>query len=356
MIRKIIHIDMDAFYASIEQRDNPELKGRPVIVGGRPEDRGVVAAASYEARQFGIHSAMPTSRAVSLCRNLIILYPDFKKYKIISEHLYRIYEEYTDLIEPVSLDEAYLDVTENKKNIPTATEISIAIKKRIKNELKLTASAGVAPNKLLAKIASDERKPDGLFIIKPHQIKDYVKSLEVKKIWGVGKATQKKMYDMGVLTCGDLQRYPKEDLIRIFGKFGGMLYSFCRGIDNRPVVTDREIKSIGSETTFPEDYLDIELIKEALLKQAEIVSGRLIRSNIKGRTITIKIKYADFIQITRSLTLDNPANDLKDLFTVAEKLLLEKTEAGRRRVRLVGISVGNFGEAKKSADELLFDI
>ncbi len=351
MTRKIIHVDMDAYFASIEQRDNPELRGRPLIVGGKPEERGVVAAASYEARKFGIHSAMPARTALSLCRDLIIVHPDFNKYKAVSQHLYNIYKDYTDIIEPVSLDEAYLDVTENKKDIPTATGVAVELKKRIKEELNLTASAGVAPNKLLAKIASDEKKPDGLFIIKPHQVNQFVKSLKVGRISGVGKVTEKKMNDMGVFTCGDLQRFRKDELMQKFGKFGNMLYLFCRGIDDRPVVTQRELKSIGAETTFHKDHSDIETIKGALLKQAERVYGRSKKKNIKFKTITIKIKYSDFTQITRSCTADEPAGDLDAIYKAAEKLL-ERTEAGVRKVRLIGVSVSNFGEERRQPEGL----
>lgn len=344
---------MDAFYASIEQRDNPVLKGKPVIVGGSPEQRGVVAAASYEARKFGIHSAMPTKRAMTLCGNLILLYPDFTKYVSVSKQLYNIYKDYTDLIEPVSLDEAYLDVTRNKKDIATATEIAVLLKKRIKEELALTASAGVAPNKLLAKIASDEKKPDGLFVIKPHQIEYFVKDLEVRKLWGVGKVTQEKLQGMGVLTCGDLQQFSKDELMQAFGKFGNTLYLFARGIDERPVESRRIIKSAGAEITFPEDYLDIELIKEALFNQAKRVCDRLKRKNIKGKTIVIKLKYSDFVQITRNSTIDHFTDDFDEIYAVAERLLA-KTEAGTRKIRLVGVSVGNFGAEVTASEAMLF--
>ncbi len=354
MTRKIIHIDMDAFYAAIEQRDNPHLKGKPIIVGGSPENRGVVSTASYEARRFGIHSAMPTKRAISLCKDLIIIHPNFEKYKTASKSLVTIYREYTDLIEPVSLDECYLDVTENKKAIPTATEIAFTLKERIKKELNLTASAGVAPNKFLAKIASDINKPDGVMVIKPHQVETFIQTLEVKKIWGVGRVTQEKLGNMGVVTCGDLQKYTLDELIQGFGKFGNMLYSFVRGIDKRPVVTHRKVKSVASETTFPVDYLDIDIIKEALLKQTERVSKRLKAKNVKGKTITIKVKYSDFSQITRSQTIDTLTDDLEEIYSTSEKLL-DKTEVGKRKVRLIGAAVSNFEAEEKRSDELLFD-
>jgi DNA polymerase IV len=354
MTRKIIHIDMDAYYASIEQRDNTDFWGKPLVVGGLPEARGVVSAASYEARKFGIHSAMPTRTALSLCKNLIIAPVDFNKYKSVSKLLFNIFKDYTDLIEPMSLDEAYLDVTENKKNMPIATEIAIEIKKRIKDELNLTASAGVAPNKMLAKIASDEKKPDGMFVIKPHQIEDFVKNLKVGKISGVGKVTEHKMNGMGIQTCKDLQKYSIDELMQKFGKFGNVLYQFCRGIDDRPVISYRELKSIGAETTFHEDYNDISIIKDALLKQCERVHNRLKKKNVKCKTITIKIKYSDFTQITRSRTLENPTGELDAIYNLSE-LLLEKTEAGSRKIRLVGISISNFDEERKQSGEFLFD-
>jgi DNA polymerase IV len=354
MTRKIIHIDMDAYYASIEQRDNPDYKEKPLVVGGMPEERGVVSAASYEARKFGIHSAMPTRTAMSLCRNLIVVRPNLSKYKAVSQHLYIIFKNYTDLIEPMSLDEAYLDVTENKNNISTATEIAVELRKRIKEELNLTASAGVAPNKMLAKIASDAKKPDGLFVIKPHQVEKFIKNLKVGKISGVGKVTEKKMHELGIFTCSDLQKYLIGELKQKFGKFGDGLYQFCRGIDNRPVISQRELKSIGAETTFHEDYYDLNIIKESLLKQCERVYDRLKRKSVKCRTIIIKLKYSDFTQITRSCTVEKATDEFNEIYKTAEQLL-EKTEAGLRKIRLVGISVSNFDEEKKLSGELLFE-
>ncbi len=356
MIRKIIHIDMDAYYASIEQRDNPELRGKPVVVGGSPERRGVVAAASYEARKFGIHSAMPMSRAVFVCRSLVIVNPDFSKYRLVSRQLYRMYKDYTDLIEPVALDEAYLDVTENKKHISIATEIALSLKKRIKDELGLTASAGVASNKLLAKIASEERKPDGLFVIKPHHVDNFMKDLDLCRIWGVGRVTGAKLNSMGLRTCGDLQRYDMESLGRMLGKFGKALYFFVRGMDDRPVVTHREAKSIGAEITFEVDYGDTREIKKALFSQVERICNRLQKAGTRGKTVTIKVKYADFTQITRSCTIDHYTDSIDEVYTLSEKLLVNKTEAGVRRVRLVGASIANFEKAGESSDGLFANI
>ncbi len=354
MTKKIIHIDMDAFYASIEQRDNPGLKGKPVIVGGSPEGRGVVAAASYEARKYGIHSAMPTWKAIKLCKNINIIRPNFEKYVTASRKINQIFREYTDIIEPLSLDEAYLDVTENKMEIPTATEVAIHIKEQIKKELNLTASAGVAPNKLLAKIASDLNKPDGIAIIKPHQVKAFMLELSVKRIWGVGKVTQNKLADMDVVTCGDLQKYSRETLMNRFGKFGKMLYLFARGIDDRPVITQRERKSIGAETTFHEDQNNMEFIKESLLNQVNRIHKRLTEKELKGRTITIKVRYADFTQTTRSKTINDLTDNLDEIYSISEELLY-KTEAGNRDIRLIGVSIKNFDFKDKSNDKLLFE-
>ena len=247
MIKKIIHIDMDAFYASVEELYNPGLIGKPVGVGGLPDRRGVICTANYEARKYGVKSAMPSKLALKLCPKLILIVPDFNKYVAVTEKLISFYKEYTDIIEPLSLDECYLDVTENKKEIKTAVEIAGILKNRIKTELHLTASVGVAPNKLLAKIASEVNKPDGLFVIKPHQVESFMKNLGIEKIWGVGKVTAKKMIEMNIRTCADLQKYSKVELSRFFGKFGETLFEFARGIDEREVVTDYEIKSIGSE-------------------------------------------------------------------------------------------------------------
>ncbi len=345
---------MDAFYASIEQRDNPSYRGKPLAVGGTPERRGVIATASYEARRFGIHSAMPSKRALSLCRDLILVPPDFKKYTAVSDELISYYREYTDLIEPASLDECYLDVTQNKKQIETATEIALLLKEKIKREMILTASAGVAPNKLLAKIASDINKPDGITVIKPRKVEAFMKDLEVKKICGVGKVTQEHLKQMDVITCGDLQRYSAGELVKNFGKFGNALYQFARGIDDRPVVAEREVKSVGSEVTFPKDYLDLDIIKKALYNETAQVCRRLRENRLKGRTVTIKIKYEDFTQITRSRTAENLTDDLQEIFSIEEGLLY-KTEAGSRKIRLVGASVSKFEESGKKPGGSLFD-
>ncbi len=351
-MKKIIHIDMDAFYASIEQRDDISLKGKPVVVGGSPDKRSVVAAASYEARKYGIHSAMPVKRALTLCSSLKIVKPDFKKYTEASGILNLIFKDYTDLIEPVSLDESYLDVTSNKKNIEYATEIAVEIKNRIKHELNLTASAGVAPNKFLAKIASEINKPDGLFVIKPQMVDNFVKTLEVKKIWGVGKVTAEKLHRMNVRTCGDLQRFTENELTEHFGKFGIMLYNFARGIDDRPIISDRETKSIAAEITFDEDYSDINILNKSFKEHSSRIAYRLKKENLKCRTISIKLKFEDFSQITRSITNGQYTDDEDVIYKTASDLLI-KNYTGEKKVRLTGISASGFDE--KEDQPSLFD-
>jgi DNA polymerase-4 len=264
-----------------------------------------------------------------------------KKYSIVSKQIRQIMNDYTEIIEPLSLDECYLDVTVNKKNIISATEIAIEIKKRIKNELQLTATAGVAPNKLIAKIASNMNKPDGLTVIKPKDVDNFMKDLSIKKIWGVGKVTQKKMENMRIETCNDLQKIEMPELINIFGKFGESLYYFCRGIDNREVETDREIKSIGSEITFPSDSINLHYLKEKLYKEIETISFRLNKSKIKGKTITLKAKYSDFSSVTRSKTLNDYTDNQTIIFQTCLEMF-EKTDIGKKPVRLIGASVTNF--------------
>jgi DNA polymerase IV len=346
MTRKIIHIDMDAFYASVEQRDDPTLKGKPIVVGGLPEERGVVCTASYEARKFGIRSAMPTKTALKRYPGLIIIRPNFRKYVKISDKLFEFYKEYTDLVESMSLDECYLDVTENKLNVKTATEIAFNLKNRIKRELNLTASVGVAPNKLLAKIASDINKPDGVFVIKPNQINEFMNDLSVGKLWGVGKVTFQKFKEMNILTCGELQKLPMIELLDKFGIFGETLYYFARGLDDRPVITEHEIKSIASEETFSTDIDDIELIKKALLQHTETVCERLIQNNLKAKTVTIKIKYFNFEVITRSKSLNYCTSDAVELHNMSQKLL-SKTKAGIKKIRLIGVSLSNFSNEEQ---------
>jgi DNA polymerase IV len=353
MFRKIIHIDMDAYYASVETRDNPALKGKPIAVGGSIESRGVISTANYEARKYGVRSAIATKTAFRLCPALILIYPDFVKYSEGTKKLISIYKEYTDIIEPLSLDECYLDVTENKKNIKTAVEVANILRGRIKKELHLTASVGIAPNKLLAKIASEVNKPDGIFVIKPHQIESFIKTLSVNKLWGVGKVTAKKMQGLGIATCADLQKYSIPDLSGMFGAFGETLYEFARGIDERCVVSDHEIKSIGSETTFPVDSNDLSFIKRKLYGEIETVYERLQKKNIKFKTVTLKAKYADFKSITRSKTFTSYKSE-KPVIVKTCDMLFKKTEIGRKKIRLIGLSISNFSENSNSVSQLEF--
>jgi len=342
--RKIIHIDMDAFYASVEQRDRPELKGKPVIVGGDPNSRGVVAACSYEARKFGIHSAMASATAYRLCPLAVFIRPRFDVYRSVSGQIREIFFEYTDLVEPLSLDEAFLDVTRNHKGISSATLIAREIKNRIYERTgKLTASAGVSFNKFLAKVASDVNKPDGITVITPEIANEFIDRLPIRKFFGVGKVTEEKMHGLGIKTGADLKKFTKEKLLKLFGKSGGYFYNIAHGIDDRPVEPHRIRKSIGKETTLGEDIDDTGQMIEIL----ENISVRLMESLNKreasGRTITLKLKYFDFKSITRSVTIDEPVADTSVIMKYV-KPLLSKTEAGKKKVRLLGVSISNFDD------------
>jgi DNA polymerase IV len=350
-IRKIIHIDMDAYYASIEQRDNPELRGKPIAVGGSPEGRGgVVATASYEARKFGVRSAMPSKRAKQLCPALIFLRPRFDVYKAVSNHIRSIFTRYTDQIEPLSLDEAYLDVTQDKLNIGSAIDIARMIKQNIRDELHLTASAGISINKFLAKIASDLEKPDGLTFIGPSRINSFMESLPVEKFYGVGKVTAEKMRNMGLHTGADLKKLSLSELSKYFGKAGQFYYNIVRGIDDRNVEPHRETKSVGAEDTFPFDLTDVEDMFDELEKIGKVVADRLLKHNLKGKTVTLKVKYSDFKLITRSQTVEE-ALDNRHAITGIAKDLLQGTDIENKKVRLLGISVSNFGEVATKTKE-----
>jgi DNA polymerase-4 len=349
-LRKIIHIDMDAFYASVEQRDEPAYVGKPIVVGGPPEGRGgVVATASYEARKYGIRSAMPSKRAFELCPEAIFLRPRFAAYKEVSQAVREIFRRYTDLIEPLSLDEAYLDVTEDKLGIGSALEIAAQIRKAIKEELCLTASAGVSVNKFVAKIASDMNKPDGLTFIGPSQIVGFMEALPVEKFFGVGRVTAQKMKAMGLHTGADLKALSEEALIQRFGKVGRFYYSIVRGIDERPVRSHREAKSVGAEDTFPYDLRHTEEMHTELEKLAGRVEERLRKAGLKGRTVTLKIKYADFKQITRAQSPGIAIDDGATILAIA-KDLLAATDIGNRGIRLLGISLSGFREEVKHTD------
>ena len=333
---------MDAFYASIEQRDNRDYAGKAIAVGGSPEGRGgVVATASYEARKFGVRSAMPAKQAQKLCPHLIFVRPRFEVYKEVSNHIRQIFRRYTDLIEPLSLDEAYLDVTTDKLGIGSAIDIAVRIKDAIRHELRLTASAGVSINKFVAKIASDLNKPDGLTFIGPSRIETFMETLPVEKFFGVGKVTAGRMKDLGLKKGSDLKRLSEQELIRHFGKSGAFFYRIVRGIDEREVQPDRETKSVGAEDTFPYDLTSIEDMQDELLKITKNVYNRLLRKGLKGRTLTLKIKYHDFRIVTRSHSFSDPVDERELIYKTACDLLVG-TEPEGKKIRLLGVSISNF--------------
>ena len=349
--RKIIHIDMDAFYASVEQRDKPELRGKPVAVGGSRE-RGVVAAASYEARKFGVHSAMPSVTAKRKCPDLIFVAPRFDAYKAVSLQIREIFTEYTPIIEPLSLDEAYLDVTENLKGIKSATLLAEEIRARILADTELTASAGVSYNKFLAKLASDHRKPDGLFVITPEMGPEFVETLPVRKFHGVGPATAKKMERLGIATGLDLRAHSLAFLQEHFGKTGSYYYSAARGVDERPVRADRIRKSVGAENTFPADLFTYEAARDALRETVEKVWGYCEGSGIRGRTVTLKVKFANFQQITRSRTGQMQIRTRSELEQLSNALL-EPLFPVTKGIRLLGISLSSLAAKEAELDREL---
>jgi len=337
-VRKIIHIDMDAFYASIEQRDNEEFRGKPLAVG-YSGDRGVVAAASYEARKYGVRSAMASKTALRKCPHLIFTRARFDVYKSVSRQIMDIFLEYTDLVEPLSLDEAFLDVTENHKGILYATQIAKEIKKKILEQTGLTASAGVSYNKFLAKIASDYKKPDGLFIIKPKDAELFVENLPIEQFFGVGKVTAQKMHELGIKNGLDLKKKTEEQLVGIFGKAGHIYYENARAIDDRIVNPNRIRKSVGAENTFDRDIDTYEELGKELSDIAEDVIRRITKNSFKGRTITLKAKYADFKIVTRSRTLPDAVVTYETLYGIGSELLHELDISGK--IRLLGLSIKN---------------
>jgi DNA polymerase-4 len=355
-IRRILHIDMDAFYASVEQRDDPSLRGKPLAVGGQPNRRGVVAAASYEARAFGVFSAMSMAKAVRLCPSLVIVPPDFMRYKAASNAVFAIFREVTPLVEPLSLDEAYLDVTENAWGEAFGTAVAKRLKERIRADTGLTASAGVAPNKFLAKIASGWKKPDGLTVIGPDRVEPFLQQLPVDALWGVGPVTAKKLRARGIDRLVQVRAADPQLLRDTVGSLADWLRQLANGVDDRPVVPNREAKSSGSENTYPEDLTDLDTIRAEVADMATHTIGWLARKQLLARTVTIKVRYDDFTTITRSHTAA-PTRDESDLTARAVRLL-EKTDAGRRPIRLLGVSVHNFcgeDEPVDDPDRLPFD-
>ncbi len=342
---------MDAFYASVEIRDNPKLQGKPVIVGGSPYKRGVVCTCSYEARKYGIHSAMATQIAVKRCPNAIFIHPRFEAYHKASRQIRDIFYEYTNLVEPLSLDEAYLDVTTNHKNIKSATLLAKEILAKIKKKTQLPASAGVSYNKFLAKIASDYNKPNGFKVIIPEQASEFLENLDIKKFYGIGKKTVKIMHQYNIYKGKDLKKYSRVQLVSLFGKMGNFYYDIVRGIDLREVTNKRERKSYGKETTFEEDILSKDRIFTEIAKITSLIAEGMQKEGIKGRTITLKVKYYDFQQITRSISLENYTNSYQEMID-AIILLVKKTEIGRKKVRLVGVALSLIIEGKLQAIQL----
>ncbi|HEU4936268.1 MAG TPA: DNA polymerase IV [Vicinamibacterales bacterium] len=356
-MRRILHIDMDAFYASVEQRDKPDLRGLPVAVGGSPDQRGVVAAASYEARAFGVRSAMPMARAVRVCPSLVIVRPDFQRYRAASQAVFAIFRRVTPLVEPLSLDEAYLDVTENVWGETLGQTVARRIKTEIKSATGLTASAGVAPNKFLAKIASGWKKPDGLTVIAPERVEQFLQRLPVDALWGVGPVTAKRLRERGIERLVDVRTASGKLLQDALGSHADWLRRLADGIDDRPVEPNQSAKSSGTENTFAEDLTDLEEIRNEIDERARDSAAWLERKMLFCRTVTIKVRYSDFTTVTRSHSSDPPTRDADDIAARAVALL-DKTEAGHRPIRLLGVSVHNLVDPSEKRDETrlpLFD-
>lgn len=341
-MRKIIHVDMDAFYASVEQRDNPSLRGKPVVVGGKPDSRGVVASASYEARKFGVRSAISSSQAKRMCPHAIFIYPRFEAYYEASQKIREIFNSIAPLVEPLSLDEAYLDVTQNNMNEPIARNVAAHIKARIREETGLTASAGVGPNKFIAKIASDYRKPDGLMVVPPEKVLEFIENLPVEKLWGVGPATAKRLHVLGIRTISQLRSFGASPMEREFGKFGHFLHQLSQGIDDRPVDPGGERKSRGTETTFDKDVIDLLILKNVIEDQLTEACQWLKEEDMYAKTVTLKVRYQDFKTITRSLTLPMPHQRAAVFMHHAYELLTRGTDAGQVPIRLIGTSLSSF--------------
>ena len=349
LVRRILHIDMDAFYASVEQRDKPELRGLPVAVGGSPEQRGVVAAASYEARAFGVRSAIPMARAVRLCPSLVIVRPDFARYRTASQAVFAIFRRVTPLVEPLSLDEAYLDVTENVWGERLGQTVAQRIKKEIKDATGLTASAGVAPNKFLAKIASGWKKPDGLTVIAPERVEQFLHKLPVDALWGVGPVTAKRLRDRGIERLVDVRNADPAVLRDAVGSGVDWLRRLADGIDDRPVEPNQAAKSSGTENTFSEDLTDLVEMRKEIDEMARDGAAWLERKRLSCRTVTIKVRYDDFTTITRSHSTDDATRDADNIAARAVALL-DRTEAGQRPVRLLGVSVHNLVDPGERPD------
>ena len=349
-MRRILHVDMDAFYASVEQRDDPSLRGRPVAVGGDAGKRGVVAAASYEARVFGVRSAMPMSQAVRLCPSLVVVRPDFTKYRNVSQQVFELFRGVTPLVEPLSLDEAYLDVTENAWGEPLGMTVARRLKESIRTITGLTASAGVAPNKFLAKIASGWHKPDGLTVIAPERVEHFLRGLPVDALWGVGPVTARKLRERGITKLMDVRGADTAVLREAVGSLADWLQQLARGEDDRPVVSNHEPKSSGSENTYERDLVDRDVIRDEVDQMAAHAAAWLTKQALYARTVTIKVRYDDFTTITRSHS-DAATRD-EDSIRRRAVALLDRTEAGSRPIRLLGVSVHNLSDGNEVAEEL----
>jgi DNA polymerase-4 len=349
-MRRILHVDMDAFYASVEQRDNPSLRGQPVAVGGDPTMRGVVAAASYEARAFGVRSAIPMSRAVRLCPSLVVVRPDFQKYRAISQQIFALYRAVTPLVEPLSLDEAYLDVTENTWNEPLGVNVARRLKSDITAATGLTASAGVAPNKFLAKIASGWKKPDGLTVVAPERVERFLTGLTVDALWGVGPKTAARLREHGVVTLADVRARGVDGLTPVVGSLAPWLVDLAFGRDDRAVEPNRPSKSSGSESTYATDLTRLADIRREIAEMARDAAFWLQRKQLVARTVVIKVRYSDFVTVTRSQSTEVATSDAEQIAARA-LLLLDRTDAGRRAVRLLGVSVHNFVDPNRSTSD-----
>ncbi len=352
--RRILHCDMDCFYAAVHVRDDPSLEGKPVVVGGDPSGRGVVAAANYEARKYGIHSAMPAALARRRCPTTIFLRPDFARYREESQAIFAIYRDYTPIIQPLSLDEAFLDVGEHLGGFGSATALAEDIRRRVREERRLTVSVGVAPNKLVAKIASDFRKPDGLTVVRPHEIEAFLAPLPVRRLYGVGPAAERSLHEMGVTTVAELSELSIDRLMARFGQWGRVLWERARGIDERPVRVHRERKSLSTERTFAENLRDAAEIDRELETMAAEVAQGLEKRRLAASTITIKVRYPDFTTPTRSHTLPLPTSDATTIAAVARELV-RRTEAARRSVRLLGVGASNLVPGELGQLELFDD-
>lgn len=350
----ILHVDMDAFYASVEERERPELAGRPLIVGGTPANRGVVAAANYEVRKYGVHSAMPTSKALRLCPQALVIPPRLDYYAEVSEQIRAVFDRYTPLVEPLALDEAFLDVSGSEPLFGSTVAIGREIKRTIREQLRLTASVGAAPNKFLAKIASDLNKPDGFVVVEEGHVQEFLDPLPVGRLWGVGRVAGQEFARLAVKTIGDVRRMPPQVLQQHFGQIGDHLFQLAQGIDPRRVVPDREAKSISHETTFAADIDDLDALRAWVAELAEQVAWRLRRHHLRGRTVQIKLRYADFQTITRAETLPGPTNITEEILRTAARLLTDRLPRRRLLVRLLGVGVSNFENAEQ-VQGLLFD-